>query len=73
MTVINPKPISSGIYNSKTKQEKQNNKLNKNEQNDQDTNASVHPIEVKVSVGVSFNGLADWNKFQNQRFETNKQ
>ena len=37
--------------------------------NDQVDDA-VNPINVEVSIGVSFNGLGDWNKFQNQRYES---
>ncbi|MBU4304179.1 MAG: hypothetical protein KJ893_00910 [Candidatus Omnitrophica bacterium] len=29
----------------------------------------INPVQVKVSVGVTFNGLGDWNKFQNERFQ----
>ena len=31
---------------------------------------NVAPVELEVSVGVSFDGLGDWRKFQNQRFES---
>ena len=30
---------------------------------------TINPVQVKVSVGVAFNGLGDWNKFQNERFQ----
>lgn len=31
---------------------------------------NVAPVELEVSVGVSFDGLGEWRKFQNQRFES---
>ncbi|MFH1093880.1 MAG: hypothetical protein V1739_06985 [Candidatus Omnitrophota bacterium] len=63
MTLIVPNPFTSGDINSKPKATIQQEK-NK-------SNSNVNPMEVPVSVGVKFNGLGNWNEFQNNRFGTN--
>ena len=35
------------------------------------SSSRINPMEVPVSVGVKFNGLGNWNEFQNNRFGTN--
>jgi hypothetical protein len=37
-------------------------------QENRKTASTINPIEVPVSVGVTFNGLSNWNSFQNERF-----
>ncbi|MCK5492453.1 MAG: hypothetical protein KAJ14_05010, partial [Candidatus Omnitrophica bacterium] len=60
MTLIEPNPFSSGDINSKPKAAIQQEKKK--------SSANVNPMEVPVSVGVKFNGLGNWNNFQNERF-----
>jgi len=40
--------------------------------NDENSASNVsEALKVPVSVGITFNGLGNWNKFQNNRFGTN--
>ncbi|MBI4708288.1 MAG: hypothetical protein HY761_10265 [Candidatus Omnitrophica bacterium] len=62
--VISPNPFTKGVLKSDTM-------VSSNADNS--SNGSViNPIEVPVSVGVTFNGLGNWNAFQDERHGINK-
>jgi len=62
--MIEPNPFTTGVLSSS----KQNKEINSVAQDDE--GAGINPYEVRVNVGVSFNGLGNWNNFQNERFES---
>jgi len=66
--IIKTNPFLSGID---TYTQQDNINPGTTQQNNAQIDDSVNPINVEVSIGVSFNGLGDWNRFQNQRYESN--
>lgn len=62
-SLIEPNPFTTGNVNSKPKATIQKEKKK--------SNNNINPMEVPVSVGVKFDGLGNWNEFQNNRFGTN--
>ncbi len=60
MALIEPNPFTNGNVNSRSKSTIQKEKKK--------GALSINPMEVPVSVGIKFNGLGNWNNFQNNRF-----
>ena len=62
-SLIEPNPFTKGDIAARPKAVIQKEKKK--------SSSNVNPMEVPVSVGVKFNGLGNWNEFQNNRFGTN--
>lgn len=64
MALIEPNPFTKGVI-----QSVDNDQPTIQSNNNTTSSTEIDPIQVEVSVGVvSFDGLGDWKKFQNDRF-----
>ena len=63
LSLISPNPFSGLEIKSNTEKTASL----KNEETDK-KQPELNPVKVEVNVGITFDGLADWQKFQDQRF-----
>lgn len=67
MALIDPNPFSSGVIASNAQDGSAKAAI---QEESKAGKADVNPLEVPVSVGVTFNGLGNWNAFQDERFNS---
>jgi len=63
--LIEPNPFSSQAVKTKAQDNTVKAVIQKG---NNEKKSDVNPLEVPVSVGVTFNGLGNWNAFQDERF-----